>query len=563
MKTFKNKAWLAAIASALILSACGGGGGDESKPSTGPQPDEPTSTTPTGPGPAITGKAIDGYLANALVCLDMNSNNSCDVGEPTAMTDAHGDYRMVTAENVVGKKLLVMVTSATKDLSRPGYVFPSRFTLSATIDGMDAQHITPITTMVQAQIETGATPEAALATVVSLIGGGVNLKDDYIANNNTAASAFASQVVDKVTQFAVNGATNVDAVRAVMVAIAEKGDVASVTQADVDAAAKKPVYTTDVDATTLLADSLYTPTAAVPVSPALPSRQRTLLNANKLEISTERVSNAGVWSRVGNFGVGYMAENFGVYALNVDGNFTGFIPQGDYRSSYTVASVTGSQVNARDDRTGIDYTFDYRRADLGGKSPAAAMPSWVDTYLFERMTRPFPLGAVAYKGSVSRSADEITVPITNYCLSAPEAVTITEEGFRHCNFIGDNLATYTSVDQVFGLPLPTGEGKIRLAAGGVAQVVDNNGNTLIGSDKISWTRYDRNPNVLVINFTYASLGTIYMNDVYTNLLRNNGKLLVVLHNGHLKLGMMMPAKADDSVLQYTASGFDQLAGLLW
>ena len=67
---------------ATALAACGGGG--DSGPS---QPSAGGGGTPTTPAPAVTGKAIDGYLVGATVWLDLNNNGVCDSGEPTAVTN--------------------------------------------------------------------------------------------------------------------------------------------------------------------------------------------------------------------------------------------------------------------------------------------------------------------------------------------------------------------------------------------------------------------------------------------------------------------------------------------
>ena len=55
-----------------IISGCSGSG------STG------TSTT------SVTGKVADGYLVNATVFLDKNSNYQLDQGEPFTTTDQNG-----------------------------------------------------------------------------------------------------------------------------------------------------------------------------------------------------------------------------------------------------------------------------------------------------------------------------------------------------------------------------------------------------------------------------------------------------------------------------------------
>jgi hypothetical protein len=71
------------------LVACGGGGGGSSTAST--------SATPT----TLSGKVIDGYIIGATVCLDINSNNKCDAGEPTTTSGENGAWTLPPAEGVV------------------------------------------------------------------------------------------------------------------------------------------------------------------------------------------------------------------------------------------------------------------------------------------------------------------------------------------------------------------------------------------------------------------------------------------------------------------------------
>lgn len=46
----------------------------------------------------ITGTAIDGLLSGSTVCLDINSNDSCDSGEPNTTTNSDGTYSLSTEE---------------------------------------------------------------------------------------------------------------------------------------------------------------------------------------------------------------------------------------------------------------------------------------------------------------------------------------------------------------------------------------------------------------------------------------------------------------------------------
>ena len=62
------------LLTAMLIAACGGGG---------------TTSSPT----TLAGKVIDGYITGATVCLDVNSNNTCDAGEPTARRGVPGPVR--------------------------------------------------------------------------------------------------------------------------------------------------------------------------------------------------------------------------------------------------------------------------------------------------------------------------------------------------------------------------------------------------------------------------------------------------------------------------------------
>jgi len=84
------------------------------------------STSDTDPAPqtqTITGKAADGYLADARVCLDMNHNLKCDAGEPTTFTDSTGTYRfsdIPVSTNLNNFRLVVeAIAGRTTDLDSP------------------------------------------------------------------------------------------------------------------------------------------------------------------------------------------------------------------------------------------------------------------------------------------------------------------------------------------------------------------------------------------------------------------------------------------------------------
>lgn len=72
-KTFIKTSMLSLLVSAMLVG-CG------------------SSTSSTEELINFSGTAVDGYIANATVCLDTNINGVCDTTEPTTTTDANGDF---------------------------------------------------------------------------------------------------------------------------------------------------------------------------------------------------------------------------------------------------------------------------------------------------------------------------------------------------------------------------------------------------------------------------------------------------------------------------------------
>ncbi|HBO80395.1 MAG TPA: hypothetical protein DD502_19855, partial [Cupriavidus sp.] len=189
MNNIPRKPTVIAALCATMLAACGGSG-DSNSPSTSTPP---TTTPPAVTTPSITGKAIDGYLVGATVCLDLNANNVCDSGEPSATTDANGNFTLPYTGDTSGKRLLVQVTPATKDLSRPaGFTFPASYTMSAVLEGgTTGQHVSPLTTLVTAQMEAGMSRDEAVRAVQALLGSNVDPTADFVANGDAATTAKA------------------------------------------------------------------------------------------------------------------------------------------------------------------------------------------------------------------------------------------------------------------------------------------------------------------------------------------------------------------------------------
>lgn len=141
------------VIAAAALAACGGGSGDST-----------TTNTTTTTAPTLSGVVVDGLIEGADVCLDLNNNQSCDSGEPSAKTDAQGSYQLdITGLSVAQLKnahIFVTVPETAKDADDGGKTLKdagkAAFNLLAPAEaviGSDGKAtgtvaVTPLTTLV-------------------------------------------------------------------------------------------------------------------------------------------------------------------------------------------------------------------------------------------------------------------------------------------------------------------------------------------------------------------------------------------------------------------------------
>ncbi len=141
----------------------------------------------------LSGKVVDGYIANATVCFDKNDNAACDAGEPSAMTDASGDYQQLQIPRSELSQHLVptLIIEGGTDISSGK---PFLGLLQAPIlPGFSTANITPLTGLLTAklkavgtEITTAAIDEAKEEIANSLGLSNVDITDDPIevAKNN-------------------------------------------------------------------------------------------------------------------------------------------------------------------------------------------------------------------------------------------------------------------------------------------------------------------------------------------------------------------------------------------
>lgn len=203
MKQLPKLTLLALAISAL--AACGSGSSgsgsadnDSNGISDSTEPSDTTDSsgdtdTPSTNDVTISGRAADGYLVNARVCLDLNSNLICDAGEPSATTGAGGTYNLTaTAEQKSQFSVVVEVVKDQTTDEDTGSVVSASYTLTAPAG---QAFVSPMTTLVSGTMRANAalTVEQAAERVRSSMSLPVNsdLLADFIADNNSEVHAAA------------------------------------------------------------------------------------------------------------------------------------------------------------------------------------------------------------------------------------------------------------------------------------------------------------------------------------------------------------------------------------
>ncbi|MCP3698223.1 MAG: hypothetical protein GY920_06685 [Aliivibrio sp.] len=165
----------------LSLSACGGDSSSDN-----------SATTPNVANVTHEGKAADGYLQDANVCLDLNDNKSCDDGEPSTTTDEKGAFTLdITQEQLGIHHLLVeAVANKTIDSDNPGVALTKSYTLTAPAG---SSFISPVTTFIQNHIEKGSSVEEAVEIVKAQLGMNLDITQDYIAQKQSTSLSDAEK----------------------------------------------------------------------------------------------------------------------------------------------------------------------------------------------------------------------------------------------------------------------------------------------------------------------------------------------------------------------------------
>ncbi len=179
-----NTQKLSTLILAIFLCGCGGGGGSGGGSVNG---------VPTF---GVSGFAIDGYIGNALVFLDLNKNGNFDIGEPNTTSRSDGSFLLQATEIQIKNAPIVVqaIAGQSTDTDYPGVTIDKSYKLIAP---PGSTVVTPLSTSLYYQmLSTGANKIDAIAQIQNLLNlSGVDITKDYINFGFTDAHKIAAAIV--------------------------------------------------------------------------------------------------------------------------------------------------------------------------------------------------------------------------------------------------------------------------------------------------------------------------------------------------------------------------------
>jgi len=186
MKT--NLITAAVLVTASLIAGCGGTGNNSST--------------------SVSGKVADGYLVNASVFLDKNSNYQMDAGEPSAMTDANGAYTLMIDPADMGRYPIVAMAIKGQTIDKDtNQTVPDSFMLSmpaSAMSGTAGNFISPMSTLVREKMAAnpGMTMSDAMTQLRNQMNlpAGMNMMADYMAGTQAGMNAAQYQSMHTTSQ---------------------------------------------------------------------------------------------------------------------------------------------------------------------------------------------------------------------------------------------------------------------------------------------------------------------------------------------------------------------------
>jgi hypothetical protein len=179
-----------AIAAAVALASCGGGGSG-------------SASTQAVELELIRGKVIDGYVADAVVCLDVGMKGRCDGSAWRTRSDATGGYELAIPRGSTSPLVAEVAAGQSRDADLPTPFVAASYRM-ATPSPAYSTNITPFTTLVHLSAQKDYPLAEAIVRNVTGLPPRYPINVDYVATPDPLARAVAKSVV---TALAAGAAT--------------------------------------------------------------------------------------------------------------------------------------------------------------------------------------------------------------------------------------------------------------------------------------------------------------------------------------------------------------------
>lgn len=188
------KKHLIIIAAALTVGLIAGCGGDSNTPAA---------------SSAVSGKVADGYLVDATVFLDKNSNYQLDAGEPSTTTDANGAYTLNLDPADVGKYPIIAMAIKDRTIDKDtNQAVSNSYILCmpgiAVSGTVSSNFISPMSTLIREKIDAnpGMTLNDAMIQLRNQMNlpSGMNMMADYVAASQSEVNAAQYQTMHTIAR---------------------------------------------------------------------------------------------------------------------------------------------------------------------------------------------------------------------------------------------------------------------------------------------------------------------------------------------------------------------------
>lgn len=136
----------------------------------------------------LSGQVIDGYLENALVCLDLNDNDMCDASEPSQRTNSMGEYSFQAGESGAKQyRVIAIIDLQTRDSDNENADGSNDTVLADAMYSTPPgkRLLSPLTTLVDHELRTATSGTSIMALEKKVkeslsLDMGVNLFSDHV-----------------------------------------------------------------------------------------------------------------------------------------------------------------------------------------------------------------------------------------------------------------------------------------------------------------------------------------------------------------------------------------------